>query len=287
MATTNLYQNIAIHPQMTSNRSENTSRARSNKNMGTKMGLNQNSKQRGIKLSSKRTIEWCLEQAIPSDCDTILPNLRSSSIYDTFSTMNISDDESQFKTFPWQPVKQRSSPDIVDNPFLDPLEGPTNLPSAHSLYENSLDTSSSHRDNYSRPSSYQHLEILHYILLSGYSNSGKRTLRDFIKFLFQDMTRDDSWIYEKAIRSYILRCIVHTVWEMKKKSMFPLIGLRDMSYTILVTLGTDHLFRVIFGHIKASHMIIRQKLFINWLRLLGMTKDSERLLMLGQAKAQE
>ncbi|TEY71418.1 hypothetical protein BOTCAL_0093g00120 [Botryotinia calthae] len=216
IATTNLYQNVAIHPQMTSNGSEHASRARSKKNMGTKMGLNQNSKQRGTKLTSKRTIEWCLEQAIPSDCDTILPNSRSSSIYEKFSTMNVSDDESRFKPLPWQPVNQRSSPDTLDNPFTDPHEGPTNLPSAHTLYENSSDTSRSHRNNDPCPSSYQHLEILHYILLSGYSNSGKRTLTDSIKFLSQNMTRDESWIYGKAIQSYILRCIMHTVWEMKK-----------------------------------------------------------------------
>ncbi|KAM0317878.1 hypothetical protein ACHAO8_002132 [Botrytis cinerea] len=216
IAATNLYQNVAIHPQMMSNRSENTFRARSKKNMGTKMGLNQNSKQRGTKLSSKRRIEWCLQQAIPSDCDTILPNSRSSSIYDTFSTMNVSDDESQFKNLPWQPVKQRSSPDIVDNPFLDPHEGPTNLPSAHSLYEKSSDKSSSHRNNDPCRSSYQHLEILHYILLSGYSNSGKRTLTDSIEFLSQDMSKDENWIYGKAIQLYILRCIMHDVWEMKK-----------------------------------------------------------------------
>ncbi|KAK6611298.1 hypothetical protein H4I95_02094 [Botrytis cinerea] len=122
----------------------------------------------------------------------------------------------KFKNLPWQPVKQRSSPDIVDNPFLDPHEGPTNLPSAHSLYEKSSDKSSSHRNNDPCRSSYQHLEILHYILLSGYSNSGKRTLTDSTEFLSQDMTKDENWIYGKAIQLYTLRCIMHDVWETKK-----------------------------------------------------------------------
>lgn len=104
------------------------------------------------------------------------------------------------------------------------------------------------------------------------------------------MTKDENWIYGKAIQLYILRCIMHDVWETKKfnvSSHWAVIGLRDMSYTILVILGTDDLIRIIFGHIKAGHMIIRQKLLINWLRLRGTAKDSERLLMLGQVKSQE
>lgn len=65
------------------------------------------------------------------------------------------------------------------------------------------------------------------------------------------------------------------------------IGLTDMGYIILVTLRTEHLFHIMFGHIKADHMIIRQRRFVIWLRLRGTTKDFEKLLMLGQAKIQE
>ncbi|TGO57948.1 hypothetical protein BCON_0060g00220 [Botryotinia convoluta] len=190
IATTNVYRNVTISPEMTSNESENTSLARSRKKTGTEMSLNQNSKQRRAKLSSKRTIEWCFEQTIPSDCDTNLPNSRPTSIDDTILTMNISDDESQFKIPQWQPVRQRSSPDIVDNPFLDPQEGPTYLPSAQSVYEESSDASTIHRNDVPCPNSYQSLEILYYILLSGRSNSGKATLTDSIESLSRDMTWD-------------------------------------------------------------------------------------------------
>ncbi|THV51975.1 hypothetical protein BGAL_0093g00190 [Botrytis galanthina] len=172
------------------------------------------------KLSSKRTIEWCFEQTITSDCDTNLPNWGLIPIDDTIPTTNITDDESQFKTPQWQPLRQRSSPNIMDNPFLDPTEGPIFLPSARSLYEDSSDASIIHRNNNPWPKSYQSLQILHYILLSGCSNSGKATLTDSIEFISQNMTTAEIWIYGKAVQSYILRCILHTVWEMKKRNVF-------------------------------------------------------------------
>ncbi|TGO14489.1 hypothetical protein BTUL_0052g00270 [Botrytis tulipae] len=198
IATTNVYQNVTISPEKTSNGSGNTSLPRSKKKTSTKMCLSHNSRQRRTKLSSKRTSELYFEQTVPSDCYSNLPNSRPTSIDDKISTMNIFSDESRSTTSEWQSEKDRSSLDIVDNPFLDSDEGPT---------------------YFSIRSPYQSLQIIHFILLSGCSNSGKATLTDSIKFLSQDMTRDESWIYGKAIQSYILRCILHTVWEMRKRNV--------------------------------------------------------------------
>ncbi|KAF7900085.1 hypothetical protein EAF00_004421 [Botryotinia globosa] len=220
IATTNVYQNVTISPDMTSNGSGNSSLPLSKKKTSTRMGLSQNSRQRRTELSSKRAVEWCFEETIPSDCDTNLPNSGPTLMDDTISTTNISDDELQFKTPQWQPLRQMSSPNMVDNPFLDPTEGPIFLPSARSLYENSSDASIIQRNNNPWPKSYQSLQILHYILLSGCSYSGKATLADSIEFLYFSMIGDESWVYGKAIQSYILRCILHTVWEMKKRNVF-------------------------------------------------------------------
>ncbi|KAF7955586.1 hypothetical protein EAE96_004512 [Botrytis aclada] len=204
---------------MTSNGSENTYLPRSRNKTGTnKMGLSQNSKQRRPKLTSNRTSEWCFEQTVPSDCDTNLPNSRPTSIDNKSSTMNTSNDELQSTTFEWQSDKHKSSSDVVDNPFLDPGERPT-YSSIHSLHEDSSDTSNVHKNKNPYPTSYQSLHIVHYILLSGCSNSEKATLAESIEFLSQDMTRNESWIYRKAIKSYILRCILHTIWEMRKRNV--------------------------------------------------------------------
>ncbi|TGO36003.1 hypothetical protein BHYA_0138g00160 [Botrytis hyacinthi] len=222
IATANVYRNVTISPGMTINGSENTYSPRSKNKTGTEIGLSQNLKQRRAKLLSKRTIEWCSQQTIPSDCDTNLPNSRSTPIDDTILTTNIPEDESRSTTSELQSEKDRSSPDIVDNPFLDSDEGSTYLsipiPHPDSSFTSS-DTSNFHKNNDLCSSSYQSLRILHYILQSGCSNSGKATLTDSIKFLSQDMTRDEIWIYGKAIQSYILRCILHTVWEMRKRNI--------------------------------------------------------------------
>ncbi|KAF7929748.1 hypothetical protein EAE99_004652 [Botrytis elliptica] len=220
IATTDVYRNVTASPEMTGNGFENTSVPRARKKTGTKMSLNQHSKQRRAKPSLKRTIEWCFEQTIPSDCDPKLPNLRPTSIDDAISTMNIFDDESQFKIPQWQPVRQKSSPDIVNNPFLDPSEGPIDLPGAWDLYKDCSDTSIIHRNNDPCHNSYKSLQILHYILLSGCSNSGRSTLAGCIEFIYLSMIEDESWIYGKAIQSYILRCILHTIWEMKRRNVF-------------------------------------------------------------------
>ncbi|KAF7922085.1 uncharacterized protein EAE98_008296 [Botrytis deweyae] len=215
IATTNVYRNVTTSPEMTSNGSENTSLPFLKKRTGTKMGLSQDSMQRRPKLSSERTSEWCLGQTVSSDCNTNLPNSRPTSIDDKFSMMSISNDELWSTAFEWQSEKQKSSPDIIDNPFLDQDEGHTYLP-IHNLHEDSSDTSTFHKNSEICSSSYQSLQILHYILLSGCSNSGKATVTDSIEFLSQNMTTDESWIFGKAVQSYILRCILHTVWEMRK-----------------------------------------------------------------------
>ncbi|TGO49891.1 hypothetical protein BOTNAR_0413g00030 [Botryotinia narcissicola] len=219
IATTNVYRNVAKSPEMTSNGSENTSLPRSEKKTGTEMGLNQNLKQRRPGLSSRRASEWYFEQFVPSDCDSNLPNSRPTSIDDKVSTISISDDESRFTTSERQSEEDRSSPNVANNPFLDPDEGPTylSIPITHpdSSYTSS-DTSSFHQNNVLCSSSYQSLQILHYILLSGCSNSGKVTLTDSIEFLSQNMATHESWIYGKAVQSYVLRFILHTVWEMRK-----------------------------------------------------------------------
>ncbi|KAF7909337.1 uncharacterized protein EAF01_003055 [Botrytis porri] len=140
IATTNVYRNVATSPEMTRDGPESISLPRSKK----KTNMSQNSKQRRPKLPLNRTSEWCFEQTVPSDCDSNLPNSRPTSIDEKISTMDISNNELRSTTFEWQSEKQRSSTDIIDNPFLDPEDGSSYLP-IHSLHENSSDTSNFHK----------------------------------------------------------------------------------------------------------------------------------------------